>query len=84
MDRIHLAQVPRDSRGQINYALIPSMVVRVMVAEEELSVLRRKLKRHYDSRDRLRVADDDLPDLEAHIVALKEQLTEWRGLLEEV
>ena len=55
-----------------------------MVAEEELSVLRRKLKRHYDSRDRLRVADDDLPDLEAHIDALKARLVEWRDLLEEV
>ncbi len=83
MDRIHLAQVPRDSQGQINYSLIPSIVVRVMVAEEELSVLQRKLKRHYDARDRLRVADDDLPDLEAHIDALVQQLKEWRSLLEE-
>ncbi len=39
MDRIHLGQVPRNSRGHINYKIIPSVMVKVMVAEEELKQL---------------------------------------------
>ncbi|USE35127.1 hypothetical protein [Endozoicomonas sp. SCSIO W0465] len=84
MDRIHLAQVPRNSRGQISYSSIPSMVVRVMVAEEELLVLQRRVKRHHDVRDRLHIPEEELAGLEEHIMELEANLLEWRALLAEV
>ena len=58
------------------------MLVRVMVAEEELSVLQRRVKRHYDVRDRLHISEEELTGLEEHIADLEEKLTEWRALLE--
>ncbi|WBA80803.1 hypothetical protein [Endozoicomonas sp. GU-1] len=83
MDRIHLAQVPRNNQGKISYSSIPSMAVRVMVAEEELSVLQRRVKRHHDVRDRLHICEEELAGLEAHIADLEEKLVEWRALLAE-
>ncbi|MBO9495815.1 hypothetical protein J7438_17260 [Thalassotalea sp. G20_0] len=82
MDRIHLAQVPRNNQGKISYSSIPSMVVRVMVAEEELSVLQRRVKRNYDVRDRLHISEEELVGLEEHIADLEEKLGEWRTLVE--
>lgn len=84
MDRIHLAQVPRNNQGQISYSSIPSIVVRVMVAEEELSVLQRRVKRHYDVRDRLYISEEALVRLEEHIADLEAKLLDWRALVAEV
>ena len=82
MDRIHLAQVPRNNQGKISYSSIPSMMVRVMVAEEELSVLKRRVKRHHDVRDRLHISEEELVGLEEHIADLEVKLGEWRVLVE--
>ncbi|MBO9482732.1 hypothetical protein [Salinisphaera sp. G21_0] len=80
MDRIHLEQAPRNNQGKISYSSIPSMVV--MVAEEELSVLQRRVKRNYDVRDRLHISEEELVGLEGHIADLEEKLAEWRALVE--
>lgn len=82
MDRIHLAQVPRNNQGKISYSSIPSMMVRVMVAEEELSVLKRRVKRHHDIRDRLHISEEELVGFEEHIADLEAKLREWRALME--
>lgn len=49
--RIHLGQVPKYQNGLIAYDAIPSVPVRIMVAEEELSNLNRQMKRHANRGD---------------------------------
>ncbi|MGO0305836.1 hypothetical protein ACTL6P_04345 [Endozoicomonas acroporae] len=53
-------------------------------AEEELSVLQRREKRHHDVRDRLHISEEELAGLEEHIADLEEKLAEWRALVAEV
>ena len=81
MDRIHLGQVPRNSRGHINYKIIPSVMVKVMVAEEELKQLNHRLNRHHNPNDSFYY-----PHLECRLYRkafLEKWLLEWKMLLNE-
>ncbi len=81
MDRIHLGQVPRNSRGHINYKIIPSVMVKVLVAEEELKQLNHRINRHHNPTDLFYY-----PDLDSRLrrkAYLGKMLNEWTMLLHE-
>ena len=51
MNRINLGQIPRNASGKISYQSIPSVIVKIMVAEAELEQLNRELNRHQSPGD---------------------------------
>ncbi len=81
MNAIDWSQVPKNARGQVDYAAITSLVARVMVAEEELTRLQAKLQRHYDAHDALRLSDHNLAKFHRLEARLIRRLEQWQGLL---
>ncbi len=81
MHLIDWKEVPKNSKGQVKYAAIPSVVVRVMVAEEELSRLQDKLNRHHDDRDPLRLASHTIVNANWRMDRLIRYLDDCRELL---
>lgn len=81
MNCIDWSQVPKNSKGQVKYSAITSVVVRVMVAEEELSNLQGKLKRHHDYRDALRLPDNSIANAHQREARLIRLLEQWQGAL---
>lgn len=81
MNPIDFSQVPKNSKGQVKYTAIPSVVVRVMVAEEELTNLQDKLKRHHDSRESLRLPDNSIANAHQREARLIRLLEQWQGAL---
>ncbi len=81
MDRIHLGQVPRNSRGEVSYQVIPSVMIKAMVAEEELKQLNHRINRHHNPTDPFYY-----PNLESRLdrkAWLENRLSEWQALLTE-
>lgn len=58
--RIHLGQCPKTNDGNIDYYAMPSVHVRLLVAEEEINKLNRLRKRHTNDNDSLSLTDTDL------------------------
>ena len=67
-DRINLGLVPKTSRGQIDYSVIPSAAVRLLVVEEEIRNLRKKLDRY------LKTLESPITDKEYQRLSLYKRL----------
>lgn len=81
--RINLAMVPKNSKGYIDYQQIPSMPVRVMVAEAEIQKMERWLKRVLHPTDSLKASDEALEETRDYLDRLKKRYQEWQALLAE-
>ncbi|CAM3560241.1 hypothetical protein [Parendozoicomonas haliclonae] len=79
MNRIHLGQVPRKSDGEIKYTAIRSVMIKIMVAEEELEQLQRWYKRMGTPNDPLYTEDSEKHIRANHkIKVLEGKLEQWK------
>ena len=81
-NRIHLGQVPRTTNGQISYAMIPDMEVRMLVAEEELHQLSARIKRLNTPSDYMFKRRDEavLATLQSRRDKVADMLATWKTI----